>query len=663
MRIKLYILFLFLLSSKGITQINIEKPVDTVQYLINQNWDNYLTWNLSHQSGSTSVKSNYNGINNNGIALVYSFPATGGWFDMNMVLSDTLTHEYPVVFYIRSSSRVNDNLEIKFTGKNGSVFRRLVPLDSFTGQWKHIVVYPGDTEYAWGGDSKLDALSLFSIAASGFGKDTIWLDEIGIGKLGLKSSFPSIYDPDSTLTGIGFVQRRDSEMHPEDTLVLKYLKVLQDLSSPEADLLPSQEDDQAQTFNNSLAALAFIIKNEKERAERILGFYDAATSKNNTDITLQNFYYNGEARGFYQWVSLDSRHAPAGTGDRWVGDMAWLLITCKFYELKYSSNRYDNLVRIIKDLLLSYYKESDIGGYIQSGWRSGDSFLHEATGHHEGNIDCYVALKLCNENYFAQKIKIWLEQELNNQKNLPLDLYTWRVLAFGSDYSGLLNIPEYNYSYRKVIGVNGKETMGFYHTSDFYTRNFWNDGTGHIACAYQAYGDKERGYFYANQLDNLIIERELGGELSHTIPYTLNKTGGYNWVDTTKGFVSSAAWYILAKNGVNPFMSENFKDTLLSVKLSKLELPVKNLYPNPFRENITADFYLPSDAWVVIDIYDILGVKIQTLLNCRLLSGSYSVTWNGDHYQGRTVFHGVYYLVLKMDNKLVSALKMIKTSR
>jgi hypothetical protein len=655
--------FTFLLSTNGSAQENFEKPADTVQYLINGNWDNYLAWNLSQQPGSAASKQNYNGINNDGIIVINSFSPTGGWFDMNISLSDTLSRKYPFVFYIRSSSTANDKLEIKFTDNDGSVFRRMVPLDSYSNRWSHIVVYLGDTDYAWGGDSKFGTFARFSIAASGTGSDTIWLDEIGIGKPGLRSAFPSLYDPDSTLAGIGFAQRRDSVMLPEDPLVLKYLKVIQDISSQAADLLPSQEDDQAQTFNNSMVAIAYITKDEKERAERILDYYADATVKNNPDISLQNFYFNGEARGFYQWVSLKNRHAPSGTVDRWVGDMAWLLIACKNYEQKYDLHRYDELIKIIRDLMIAYYKESDYGGYIQSGWRSGDKYLHEPSGHHEGNIDCYVALKLCGENYYAQKIKIWLEHQLKNQKNLPLDLYTWRVLAFGSDYSDLLDIPDFNYSYRKILDVNGVKTMGFYNTPDFAANNFWNDGTGHIACAYQAFGEKERGYFYANQLDPLIIDRISGADTCHTIPYTLNKTGGYSWVDTTKGFVSCAAWYILAKNGINPYMSENFEDTVLSASGMVVQFPSIPPYPNPFGESLTIDFYMPYLEEVNIEVCDILGVKIQTLFQKNLTQGNHSFTWNGNNYKGQRVSRGTYLLNVTVDKHLTGTYKIIKTGQ
>ncbi|MEN6384502.1 MAG: hypothetical protein ABFD79_04825, partial [Phycisphaerales bacterium] len=68
-------------------------------------------------------------------------------------------------------------------------------------------------------------------------------------------------DPNRELPGIGFAQRRSESMIPEDKLVLEYLKQVQDAGSKEKQLLPSQgiEDIEAQTFNNSLVVMAFIL--------------------------------------------------------------------------------------------------------------------------------------------------------------------------------------------------------------------------------------------------------------------------------------------------------------------------------------------------------------------------------------------------------------------
>lgn len=356
-----------------------------------------------------------------------------------------------------------------------------------------------------------------------------------------------------------FVNRTAITEIPDDPLVIEYLKQLQGSSS----LLPSVEGENiAQTFNNSLAAFAFILKGERQRAESILDFYSAATDLSNTDIRKQNFFYSGQARGFFQSFTISSLRDESNNADRWMGDMAWLLLAYKFYEKEYNSNRYSSIAALLKNLLISFYKPTVGGGYVQSGWRHGDTYLHEPNGHHEGNIDAYAALKFCAiGSDTITNIKNWIENELTtglNNQNLPLDLYTWRTLAFGSNYTYLLNIPENDIRYRKELLFNGKRIVGFYSGPAAGVNNIWVDGTAHIACALYKYGDKQKSIFYLNRLSDMLITNIMNGVSTKTLPYATNTSGDYGWVNPAKGFVSCAAWYIIAKNKFNPLGTDGF---------------------------------------------------------------------------------------------------------
>lgn len=368
----------------------------------------------------------------------------------------------------------------------------------------------------------------------------------------------------SAAVSVSAAEREAVSLIPEDPLVLEWLKQVQDTCSGEKQLLPSSMkpgyiENQAQTFNNSLAAMAFMLKGERKRAERILDFYSAATDKKNRDPKLQNFFLNGRPMGFFQFVSLYAEndlpayHNPGPT-ERWIGDMAWLLIACKYHEKQYASRRYSKLAGLLRDLLKSYYKDDPggHGGYIQH-WKpyDGEHKEHEAWGHTEGNIDCYAAFRLCGDYKTAEKIKAWLDAVLNWDPQ-PLDCYTWRALAFGKEYAKVLDIPESDPMFRKTVEAGGRKAVGFYHKSDGAVNNIWLDGTGHIACAYETLGNKQRGYFYANQLDPFIFEMKINGAVTHALPYTANKEGIYGWVEPDVGLVSVAAWYIFAKNGFNP---------------------------------------------------------------------------------------------------------------
>jgi hypothetical protein len=246
-------------------------------------------------------------------------------------------------------------------------------------------------------------------------------------------------------------------------------------------------------------------------------------------------------------------HAPPSV-DRWMGDMAWLLLALLDHQQAFGDDRYAKLTDDIADLLRSWYVPSPNGkgGYVQHGWRRGDSKLHEDHGHHEGNIDCCAVFLLIGEEQLAKEIRVWLEAELTGRNDLPLDLYTWRVLAFGEGQAELLDIPDFDLRYRKTVPFRGHKVVGPYSGPAPEIDNVWLEGAAHLACAYSSVGNAARANFYANQLDAAIIEDRVGGKMFHSIPYTTNRAGDYGWVNPDEGFTSTAAWYILAKRQFNP---------------------------------------------------------------------------------------------------------------
>jgi hypothetical protein len=615
--------------------------------LLSGNWDNRLSWTSQTDVNCTvTVGDLPSGQNGNGLSVQYTLRPAGGWIIIRHSMSANVSVN-PITFLIKASS--TDNLELKFTDADGSVFGRKFSLTGKYADWGRATIYRSNVSWWWGGDTTFGTPVNFEIAVSGTGSGTILLDEIGVGTEGLPATFSpagQVLDPKRELAGTGFDQRRAVAPIPEDTLALEWLKVMQDNSSADKRLLSSQEgDDEAQTFNNSLAAMAFMLDGERERAERILGFYAAHTVRDNADLTLQNFFYLGEARGFYQHVSISNYHDKGNSADRWMGDMAWLLLAYQMYARQFDAVKYAEVQGLIRDLLVSYYKPATTGGYIQHGWRNGDRYQHEATGHHEGNIDCYAVLRLCGKDSMAANVKAWLDAALLSAVDLPLDLYSWRVLAFGASTAPLLNIPEYDFRYRKILNVSGTPVMGFYHSADYDINNFWLDGTGHMSCAFQACGLLERGWFYGNQYDQLLISKTLFGKPTRSLPYTLNRSGGFAWVDTTKGFTSTTAWYILAKHGFNPLTLE----TVTGVDRGEAptvpnETRLFGNYPNPFNPTTNIRYQIPDIRYLKLAVYDLLGREVGILANGMGEAGNHTVVFNASGLAS-----GVYYCRLQTD--------------
>lgn len=66
-------------------------------------------------------------------------------------------------------------------------------------------------------------------------------------------------------------------------------------------------------------------------------------------------------------------------------------------------------------------------------------------------------------------------------------------------------------------------------------------------------------------------------------------------------------------------------------------------YPNPFNPQTTIEYDLPVEAIVCMDIFNLTGQKIRTLLNAALQGAGFrQVIWNGCDDQGKLVGSGVY---------------------
>ena len=70
-------------------------------------------------------------------------------------------------------------------------------------------------------------------------------------------------------------------------------------------------------------------------------------------------------------------------------------------------------------------------------------------------------------------------------------------------------------------------------------------------------------------------------------------------------------------------------------------------YPNPFNPLTTLRYDLPKNAFVRINIYDILGNIVCNLVNKNQESGYKSVQWNATNNQGEAMPAGLYFYSIK----------------
>jgi len=70
-------------------------------------------------------------------------------------------------------------------------------------------------------------------------------------------------------------------------------------------------------------------------------------------------------------------------------------------------------------------------------------------------------------------------------------------------------------------------------------------------------------------------------------------------------------------------------------------------YPNPFNPTTTIRFDLANAGNVKIEIFNIRGQRVNSLMNSELEAGRHSVEWNGTDESGRIVSSGVYFYTMQ----------------
>jgi len=83
-------------------------------------------------------------------------------------------------------------------------------------------------------------------------------------------------------------------------------------------------------------------------------------------------------------------------------------------------------------------------------------------------------------------------------------------------------------------------------------------------------------------------------------------------------------------------------------------------YPNPFNPSTTIHYTLPAASNVTLNIYNILGQKVRTLVNEQQIVGEHVVRWDGTNDAKRSVATGVYFYRIEIKASDRSEYTMVK---
>ena len=157
-------------------------------------------------------------------------------------------------------------------------------------------------------------------------------------------------------------------------------------------------------------------------------------------------------------------------------------------------------------------------------------------------------------------------------------------------------------------------------------------------------------------------------------PYAANTlvySGSFDWTQATfdlsnyvgsarfrflfgsDGSVTGEGWYLDDLHVEGEYVSDG------EIVEQVVRFDLHEAYPNPFNPTTTLSFDLPESALVRLDIYNVKGQLVRSLVREDLPKGTHSVIWNGLDNSNRPVSSGVYFYKLNAGTKTLTRKMML----
>ena len=93
--------------------------------------------------------------------------------------------------------------------------------------------------------------------------------------------------------------------------------------------------------------------------------------------------------------------------------------------------------------------------------------------------------------------------------------------------------------------------------------------------------------------------------------------------------------------------SFSIMNALVEIKSIPQDFGIMDAYPNPFNPVTTVSYKLPVDSQVSLQVYNLQGRLIETLVDDKVSAGYHSVTWNADRHSS-----GMYFVKMVSGSQL-----------
>lgn len=266
--------------------------------------------------------------------------------------------------------------------------------------------------------------------------------------------------------------------------------------------------------------------------------------------------------------------------------------------------------------------------------------------------------------------------EIFNASEHTLNLTNYAILA--NSNNGSWNISSYNFPSGTTLEpgdvwviMHSSTDENYLSIADELTNSTIVNYNGNDVRALVYIADAETTFldvigFYMDSVavNSWTVAGVDGGTVDHTLVRKSSiRRGNPDWSISAGTNTDDSEWIVHAKDTFD-YLGAHVFDPVSAIGLCDApetadDYRLHPCYPNPFNPTTTIRYDLNKNATVTLNIFDMRGRMVKTLVRQQQPAGNYSVIWDGQDIHQRHVSAGVYLYRIQTDDGFIRTGKMI----
>jgi hypothetical protein len=266
---------------------------------------------------------------------------------------------------------------------------------------------------------------------------------------------------------------------------------------------------------------------------------------------------------------------------------------------------------------------------------------------HDVSTDAFKTIQANYDGHTKAGIPRW-DLPGTTSGGLWMETHSTRCLDNNSVLNPLINIIEGVYG-REGPFVSGPSDNGGYGKDIMTNVVIFGKNARHVDLISTYLAGHEPGNF---GFFHMAVERGLSSYLNPAdVPLYEWKLDGSATVSTIDKFARTPIRTLyLRKAGEDEYhmVDETYDYSTTSVAAQHSHstpdvFALSQNFPNPFNPSTSIQFYVPRSGHVLVEVFTLLGEKVETLVDTRVAAGDHVVMWNAHALQSGTYFVRLLY--------------------